>query len=108
MKDEDIHVGDVLYVKEWDELLREGRMDINGNIEITNHALYILRFLKEMRKMCGAPFTVKKIHRQYYGLLYESEEHGGYGAVAEMLCVNPNEEIQLEVATDEEIKLLFC
>lgn len=107
MKDEDIHIGDVLYLKEWNEMLWMGKINDYGDLEITNRNLYKVSIPSETRVICGCRFTVKQIHKKNYGLLYEAEEHGMYGAIAEMLCQNPNEETQFNVATDDEIALLL-
>lgn len=105
MRDEDIHIGDVLYIREWDEMLSEGHLDDLGNIEIPNNSGDdFVVFSKEEISRCGSEFTVKKIHKRPWGLLYESEEDHVRGAFAVQLTTKPS---HFETATDDEIRLLL-
>lgn len=117
MRDEDIHIGDVLYIKEWDELIKEGHLNSDGNIEFTFDSTehtrreqiigvsgVILRKNLFIDK-CGSQFTVKMRHTRPFGILYESEEDSERGAFAIWLTSNPPR-IE-EVATDDEIRLLL-
>lgn len=105
MRDEDIHIGDVLYIREWDDMLRDGKLDAEGNIVIvdSNRKMEIL-FREKLKHKCGEQFTVKDVHLRPSGLLYESEEDSKKGAFAVWLTPNPP---HFETATDDEIKLLL-
>ena len=109
MRDEDIHIGDVLYIKEWDELIKEGHLNSDGNIEFTfdstEHTRTVILLKDLFIDKCGSQFTVKMRHAESFGILYESEEDSEYRAFAIMLTSNPPR-IE-EVATDDEIQLLL-
>lgn len=107
MKDEDIHIGDVLYVKEWEEMLQEGYLTDNGDIRLSPVNSHEICFTERMKQMCGTSFTVKEAHKIDKVLIYESYENDVYGATAQMLKPDPFENIQFEVATDDDIKMLL-
>lgn len=107
MKDENIHIGDILYVKEWEEMLKEGYLTDNGDIRLSPVNSHEIYFTKSMRQMCGTSFTVKEVHEVDKILIYESYENDVYGATAQMLNPDPFRDMQFEVATDGEIKCLL-
>ena len=107
MLDGEIHIGDVLQVREWDEMLEDGVLDAGGDIRIEADGIKQC-FPKCMRYMCGKQFTVKKIldgGRAFLYTAYENETHGAYAAYAAML--KPIDEEELDVFDDEQIKLLL-
>ena len=65
MRDEDIHIGDVLYIKEWDELIKEGHLNSDGNIEFTfdstEHTRTVILLKDLFIDKCGSQFTVKSV-----------------------------------------------
>lgn len=68
MRLEDIHIGDVLRVRDWDDMTAEYKEDSDGDIPI----LYAnTHFVKPMRYLCGKVFTVKSI--SIYGTLNSVE-----------------------------------
>lgn len=107
MEDRDIHVGDVLYVKEWDEMLEEGHLDKDGDIEFhssTSSGLKYFFFFRSMKYMCGTQFTVKRICNGSFASFYESEEYKKCGVYAVVLKTQPT---HLYVASDDEIRFLL-
>lgn len=106
MRDEDIHIGDVLRVKQWEDMKEEFGYGIEGGI------LTIPSFAGGMRYLCGTQFTVKNIYKDCGGICYRSFEGGenerqfGHWYIsADML--EPFAEDDFEVANDEDMKLLF-
>lgn len=54
MKYRDIHVGDVLRIRRWEDMEAEFGLDDDGEINCP------FKFTKNMRPMCGQKFTVMK------------------------------------------------
>lgn len=79
----DIRVGDVLRVREWDDMAQQYRIDSDGDIDMPQGY-----FFKAMRITCGSQFIIGEIDG---ALLYpeNTEEfpliEDGYGYFAEML-----------------------
>lgn len=71
MQKEDIRVGDVLKIRQWDDMADEfGTLDLMGSIYIKVDQSF---FVPAMKYLCGKIFTVKKIFvTPYYNI--ESEE----------------------------------
>ena len=116
MRDEDIHIGDVLRIRQWDDMVDEFKQDIDGylrfNIGVSSDPIPVF-FPPQLKYLCGKTFTVNKIKSVGGGYFYSSKENverrdrvGRYVIVADML--EPLEEKELEIATDEDIKALFC
>ena len=72
MKLEDIHVGDVLRIRDWDDMLNEYGPDGFGGI-CTPKA-----FAKEMRYLCGKIITIKSINHLGEINSVEGFENSGY------------------------------
>lgn len=112
MRESDIHIGDVLKVRSWDDMAHEYESYEDGDIKTPSG--YV--FLKVMRHLCGQTFTVRDQQTANMGCIrYYSvenvEEIAGMSAwviTAEMLEPLDDEADEFGVATDEEIKLLFC
>ena len=70
MKDNEIKVGDVLRVREWDDMLEEFGENL-GDIDTPNAA-----FVVNMRPLCGSVFTISKIYTEFDDdeFYYRSEE----------------------------------
>lgn len=70
MNEEEIKIGDVLRIRQWDDM-KEEFGERNGHIRTPD-----LMFVNNMRRLCGKTFTVSK--SMPYGasemLLYRSEE----------------------------------
>lgn len=65
MRLEDIHVGDVLRIREWDDMVKEFGVD-GSFIKVP------FTFTNSMRYLCGQTFTVYSISR-YSGKLHSVE-----------------------------------
>lgn len=113
MRDEDIHIGDVLRIRQWDDMANEFGINERGSIDCR------CGFTTAMIHMCGKQFTVSNIYEDYGETIYNSEECVEYdldGIVfveddtwdisADMLELYV-EEKEWEVADDEDMKLLF-
>lgn len=106
MRDEDIHIGGVLRIRQWDDMANEFGINALGSIDCR------CCFTTEMIHMCGTQFTVKNIYKDNCGICYRSFEGGenerpfGHWYIsADML--EPFAEDDFEVANDEDMKLLF-
>lgn len=106
MRDENIHIGDVLRIRQWDDMADEFGVDSYGDIPCSSV------FTKHMKSLCGKQFTVFSVNKELG--IYCSDErvewdgryHVMWKITADML--EPLEEDFLEDITDEElIKLLF-
>lgn len=118
MRDEEIHVGDVLRVREWNDMANEFTTDPDGDIWIPfddfddSSGIW---FIRSMEYLCGKTFTVESITDMPSYYMYCSEEKiefkNGfcYVITSEMLesLNEPINEPDFEVATDDEIKALF-
>lgn len=106
MRDDEIHIGDVLQIRQWEDMEEEFGLGGEGGI------LLVPSFPGEMRYLCGTQFTVKNIYKDNGGIRYRSFEGGenerpfGHWYIsADML--EPFTEDDFEVANDEDMKLLF-
>lgn len=105
MEEKDIHIGDVLYVRDWEDLLQDGYLNTDGGIEFTGSSnTRTVTFDAWKRCLCGKKFTVKSVHERDFGALYGSIEHGDRGMYA--IWLTPNDSA-FETATDAEIRLLL-
>lgn len=111
MRDSDIHVGDVLKVRLWEDMSREYVVDECGNMVIANEC----SFIRSMKYLCGKTFTVKEKRvtvkgcMRYYSIENVEEFDGecAWFITAGMLEPFEDDTDEFDVATDEEIKLLF-
>lgn len=76
MRDSEIHVGDRLRVRDWDDMAAEFRLDMDGDILIAPRGSSGPRvwFVREMQSLCGQTFTVREIEDSSVILSYVSEE----------------------------------
>lgn len=95
-------VGDVLRVRDWDDMEKEFGLTCAGNIDCE------FRFIQSMKYMCGQRFTVERIENRGAGDIYRSEEriecdaHPKYNISEDML--EPFEEIpDFNTATEDEL-----
>lgn len=110
MQDSDIEVGDVLRIRQWGDMASEYTA-VGDDIYIYNHSRFIDAFVSPMRSLCGTVFTVLRKDKHRNGSMrYESVEgfHNTWAITAEMLEPLEDDTDEFDVATDEEIKLLFC
>lgn len=65
MRDEDIKVGDVLRIRDWDDMVAEFGTepfcDLLTGIMTTRIKTPAFRFCKNMKYMCGSIFTIREI-----------------------------------------------
>lgn len=117
MRDEDIHIGDVLRVRQWEDMAAEyGTTDDENSYFCAIQVNKYVKFLKKRKYLCGQTFTVSECYDSEFDnetKFYCSKEgveikdlgRGDWLICAEML--EPIIEEDLEVANDEDIKLLF-
>lgn len=111
MRDSDIHVGDVLKVKMWEDMSHEYVVDECGNMVIPNE----YRFIRAMKYLCGKAFTVKEKQvtsngRMRYYSIENVEEFDGewaWGITAGMLEPFEDETDEFDVASNEDFFKLF-
>lgn len=74
MRDDEIHVGDVLRVRSWEDMAEELGVDADGDIIPPEG--YSSWFAADMRYMCGSVFTVRSIGKsgELSNGRYHSEE----------------------------------
>ena len=111
MRDSDIEVGDVLRIRQWDDMASEYTA-VGNDIYIYNynHSRIIDTFVSSMCSLCGTVFTVLRKEEHYNGSMrYESVEgfHNKWAITAEMLEPLEDTIDELNIATDEDIQLLF-
>lgn len=114
MKDEEICVGDVLRVRDWEDMKNEYKIDLDGDLWIPfkdHEEASGIWFVSCMKYMCGQIFTIreKKDHGSYFTYCSEERLEGkrgdSYIIVSDML--EPFNEPYFEVATDDEISVLL-
>lgn len=66
-------IGDKLRIRQWDDMVKEFGIDENGNISCT------FVFTKQMKILCGQPFTVSSIVKSFDRSEYQSEEEPSMG-----------------------------
>lgn len=102
MRDEEIHIGDIVRIREWDDMANEFNIDNDGDIRIAKD----LYFTKLMKRLCGKVLTVSSMFREEdrkAGFLFS--EKIGWFICSEML--EPYVEEEYNIATDDEINELF-
>lgn len=113
LRDEDIHIGDVLRIRAWDDMAREYDCISDHAIDISTTS----SFVGGMRYMCGQTFTVKDKISSGCNIRYSSIENieycrdinGEWHITADMLEPNEDndEDNDICVASDEELDT-FC
>ena len=103
MQEKDIHIGDTVQVRQWDDMKDEFGIDENGNINLA------FPFAQDAIKLCGKHFTVTEIWRGIpYGFVYYGTIEGASNAsffLADEL--EPLAYAEWEVANDNDIKSLL-
>lgn len=111
MKDKDIHIGDVVRVRQWEDMKAEGVINSVGGINFNRSTIM---FVSDMKHLCGKTFTVTNSaeHPLVTETVYESLEHiehrkngGCWYLTAVMLESYDN--IEYIVASDDEIAILL-
>ena len=107
MRDEDIHIGDTLRIRSYEDMKSEFGVDEDG--DICGVGAY---FLTIMSNLCGKEFTVSDIVKTDYGYTYlslqEVECRAGMPPwTIKSWMLEPCDDVEWEVADDNEIALLF-
>lgn len=103
MRDEETHIGDIVRIREWNDLLQE-----YGIYE--HDKLNLVAYLLPPKELCGKEFTVIEIERDYKGEAYAFK---GLITGTDILFWIRASVLELPidkewcVATDDEIKALF-
>lgn len=103
VKDKDIHIGDIVRVRQWDDMLNEFGVDEHKKIKS------LARFSEQCKYLCGRQLTVMNIvgvglETRYFAIV-DGEDNCTYVFSSDEL--EPLFDEDCEVANDEEIKLLF-
>lgn len=104
MRAENIKVGDVLKIREWDDMEEEFGRSSYSHIYIENDMEF---FVDTMRKLCGKKFTVKQIvHGRVTYIESEEGVEKDYNITAGML--EPYEyQNDIYVASDDDLYALL-
>lgn len=111
MKDKDIHIGDMVRVRQWEDMKAEGFVTSGGSIKFSGQSVM---FTNDMKYLCGRTFTVANSVEFPFvtETIYESSEHiecrksgGRWYLTAVML--EPYDNIEYTVASDDEIAILL-
>lgn len=73
MKDNEIHIGDVLRIREWDDMAAEFGVEWRLEYQVINCRF---AFTDDMKPLCGKKFTVRGINKDNWTdrMCYLSEE----------------------------------
>lgn len=107
MRDEDIHIGDTLRIRSYEDMKSEFGADSDG--DILGDFVY---FFTSMSNLCGKEFTVSDIAKKEYGYTYLSLQGvecraGMKPRIIRSWMLEPCDDVEWEVADDNEIALLF-
>lgn len=70
MNQSNYHVGDVLYIREWDEMAEEFGLTSGGSI------MTEIVFIHGMKELCGEKFTISSIKKCSIGVTHYLSEEG--------------------------------
>ena len=64
MRDEDIHIGDVLRIRQWEDMVAEYGMTTSDEYSYycATQVCKEVRFVKQMKHLCGLNFTVSNVY----------------------------------------------
>ena len=98
MKLEDIHIGDTVRIREWEDMASE----FGCNRDVIKCRF---QFIKEMKELCGKEFVVTEI--SYDGKVYfnDGDIWWGWNISADML--EPVFSVEIEPFTDNELESLL-
>lgn len=105
MKDEDIHVGDVVRIRSFEDMKSEFGVDQHGHI----HGDYNVWFGDGMKALCGSVFTVTEYRNGEYRSVegIEDCDDGSNWSISAWMLEPYNDDKDIDVASDEELNLLF-
>lgn len=105
MKDEDIHVGDVLRIRSFEDMKSEFGVGQDGYI----HGGYGAWFGDGMEALCGSVFTVTEFSDREYrsseGI--EDCDDGTHWSISAWMLEPFNDTDELEPASDDDFDVLF-
>ena len=110
MKDSEIHVGDVLRIKEWDDMVDEFEVDGDGDVKIWGRRNVPVWFFYKNKEICGQVFTVKAVEHlphTYYRSEENVESDSNDYCIITCDMLEPFTDDEYELATDEDISMLF-
>lgn len=114
MRDEDIHIGDTLRIRSYEDMKSEFGVDLFGRIHGTDNDPRVeVMFEKDMIGLCGSVFTVsqKSIYHSAYEYRsvegVENCEDGGIWVIRAWMLEPHEEDAEWEVADDDQIALLL-
>ena len=93
----EFHVGDVIRIRQWDDMKAEYGLDHRGDIRCPGC------FVKAMKEFCGREVTITNIYPS--GTVILSDRLGGYTYNISML--EPIEDLSPETIPDFDIDLLL-
>lgn len=98
MKDEEIKIGDLVRVRQWNDMANEFEIDDDGDIYIPQKDTY---FIEQMKNLCGKVLTVSNVYGLHGEIVYEFTENISWYLCSEML--EPYTDEELVPATDDEL-----
>lgn len=107
MRKEDIHIGDRLRIRQWDDMELEFGLYGSGSIKCE------FGFVKNMRYLCGRPFTIKAREEDRGNYLSEEREEfrpdapGGRWKISADMLEPIEEPVEITPFTDDEMRLLL-
>lgn len=107
MREEDIHKGDRLRIRQWDDMEFEFGSYGTGTI------MCMFGFAKDMRYLCGRPFTIKAREEDHGNYLSEEREEfrpdapGGRWKISADMLEPIEEPVEITPFTDDEMRLLL-
>lgn len=109
MEDRGIHIGDVLRIRSWEDLITEFEVEEDEDILYDD-----VWFLTDMRGLCGRIFTVSNIegddecgydYQSFQGVEHLDEDTTW--SIRAWMLEPCDDDVEWEVADDNEIALLF-
>ena len=105
MQDIEIHIGDVLQIRSFEDMKSEFGVGQDGYI----HGRHGVWFGGEMEVLCGNVFTVSEFHDIEYRSIegVENCDDGTYWSICAWMLEPYEDNTEMEVADDNQIALLL-
>lgn len=105
MKDSEIHVGDVLQIRSFEDMKSEFGIDEDGDI----HGGRTAWFDNKMKPLCGKVFTVSEFKYNEYHSVEGVEDcnNGTHWSISAWMLEPYSDDTEWEVADDNQIALLL-
>ena len=104
MREEDIHIGDRLRIRQWEDMELEFGLSNLGDIKCEYY------FAKNMRYLCGRPFTIRAEETGYQSEEREELCHdapGGRWKISADMLEPIDDPVRIIPFTDDEFNLLL-